>query len=73
MEKAITANIISDTGDFSGTAVISTINTDDVETPYTMNDTDKYQPAISTIETGGDSFNHSFPAHSFTQIKVAIK
>ena len=73
MEKAITTNIISDTGEFSGTAVISTINSDVVEAPYTVNDKDNYQPATSSIRTNGGSFTHSFPAHSFTQIKVAIK
>jgi alpha-N-arabinofuranosidase len=73
MEEAITANIISDTGEFSGTAEINTINSDDVEAPYTVNDKDSYQPATSAIETRGDSFTHSFPAHSFTQIKVGIK
>jgi alpha-N-arabinofuranosidase len=73
MEKAISTNIISDTGEFSGTAVIKTINSDAVEAPYTINDKDNYQPVTSTIETRGDSFTHSFPAHSFTQIKVAIK
>ncbi|MBN2242580.1 MAG: alpha-N-arabinofuranosidase [Acidobacteria bacterium] len=73
MDKAITADIISDTGEFSGTAAISTINSEDVESPYTENDKDKYRPAASTMETGGGSFTFSFPAHSFTQIRVAIK
>jgi alpha-N-arabinofuranosidase len=73
MEKAITANIISDTGEFSGTAEINTINSDDGEAPYTVNDKDGYPPATSTLETKGDSFTYSFPAHSFTQIRVAIR
>jgi alpha-N-arabinofuranosidase len=73
MEKAIATNIISDTGEFSGTAAISTINSDVAEAPYSINNKDDYQPATFTIETDGDSFTHSFPAHSFTQIKVEIK
>jgi alpha-N-arabinofuranosidase len=73
MEKAITADVISDTGEFSGAAEINTINSDDVEATYTVNDRDSYQPATSTLETEGDSFTYSFPAHSFTQIRVAIE
>ena len=72
MEEAISTNIISDTGDFKGAAKISTINSDNVNTRYTYQDRDNYIPVTSTIETNGNSFNYSFPAHSFTQIIVDI-
>ncbi|MBN2275829.1 MAG: hypothetical protein JXR41_11775 [Bacteroidales bacterium] len=73
MKEAINTNIISDTGEFSGMATISTINSDDVEAPYTAEDKNNYQPVTSTIKTRGNAFTCSFPAHSFTQIKVAVK
>ena len=73
MEEAILTQLISDTGEFSGTAQINTINSDQVNTRYTYDEKDNYLPATSTIETNGHSLNYSFPAHSFTQIAVEIK
>lgn len=72
MEEAIGTRIISDTGDFGGTARIHTINSDDVNARYTYEERDRYLPVTSTLETDGNSFSYSFPAHSFTQIVAEI-
>ena len=72
MEEPIETTIISDTGTFTGSAKISTINADNFNAPYTYQDRDNYLPATSTIETHEKSFNYSFPAHSFTQIIVEL-
>lgn len=73
MEEAIHTDIISDTGEFDGTAIINTINCDDVEAAYTMNDQEDYLPFTSTVKAKGSSFSYSFPAHSFTQMILRIR
>ena len=73
MEEAIQTNIITDTGEYSGTAQISTINSEQVNARYTYEEKDRYLPTTSTIEPHGHSLNYSFPPHSFTQIEVEIK
>lgn len=73
MEEAIVTNIISDTGKFKGDATISVINANSVEAHYRYESKDKYAPVISTLKLRGDSFNYSFPPHSFTQIIVGVE
>lgn len=72
MEAAIRTKVISDTGDFRKTATIRTINSDQVNAKYRYQDRDNYIPATTTLETNGNSFTYSFPAHSFTQISVEL-
>lgn len=73
MEESISANIITATGEFDDNATIKTINSDDVNAHYTMDNKNDYLPASKTVQVAGDSFNYSFPPHSFTQITVTIK
>jgi alpha-N-arabinofuranosidase len=73
MEEAISTNIISDTGDFNGTAKVSTINSDNVNARYTAQSSNNYIPVTSTMEINGNSFSYSFPAHSFTQIEIELE
>ena len=73
MEKAISTNIISDTGEFKGKATVDTINSNDVKVRYTSANKENYLPITSTVKAKGKSFNYSFPAHSFTQIIAEIK
>lgn len=73
MEEAIGTRIISDTGDFTGQAMISVINAEDIEARYTYENRDKYLPATSTMRVNGDGFNYTFAPHSFTQIIVDVE
>ncbi len=73
MEKAINTDIISDTGEFTGKVTVETINSNDVKARYTSADKDEYSPVTSTVKAKGQSFNYSFPAHSFTQIIAEIR
>jgi alpha-N-arabinofuranosidase len=73
MDKAINSQIISDSGNFTGPASISTINSTDVNAGFTFENRDSYVPATSSVKTKGNILNYSFPAHSFTQIIVGVE
>ena len=71
-DKAIEADIISSAGAFMGKANMSEINQKDINAGYRFDEQDKYSPVTSEIKVKGDRMTYSFPAHSFTQIKVRI-
>ncbi|HYQ58055.1 MAG TPA: alpha-L-arabinofuranosidase C-terminal domain-containing protein, partial [Draconibacterium sp.] len=73
MNEAISTTIISDTGEFRGVATVSTINSDNMEMRYSYEEKDNYLPKVSSVTVDGKDFDYSFPPHSFTQIKVALK
>ncbi len=72
-DQAITTDIISQTGEFTGNMEIYEVNGPDIKS---MNDFDK-----TTVETKqkedikakGDKVTYSFPPHSFTLIKGRVK
>jgi alpha-N-arabinofuranosidase len=71
--KAITTEIVSNSGDFAGQASITVINSDDINAPFTYARRHDYIPIPKDIKITGNKFSYSFPAHSFTQIIVKIK
>jgi alpha-N-arabinofuranosidase len=72
-DNAITADIISNSGTFSGKAEASLINCNSLTEVFAFDKQKEYLPAIKEIEIKGSKISSSFPAHSFTQIKVGIK
>jgi alpha-L-arabinofuranosidase len=71
-DKAITTDIISQTGDFTGTAQVFEVNG-----PDTKSDNDFGKETVKTItkpeiKAKGTTLTYSFPPHSFTMIKVKI-
>jgi alpha-N-arabinofuranosidase len=73
MEKSISADIISDTGEFKGDGTVTVINSEDVNKTYTYENRQQYPPASSSVKANGRSFRYSFAPHSFTQIKVRVE
>lgn len=69
-ENAITTDIISISGKFSGTAEASEINCDDINSIDSFDKQDQYLPIQKKLAVQGNKIEYSFPAHSFTQIKV---
>jgi len=70
--KAIPADIITATGDFSGKAEASTINSDDLKAPFSYDKRSQYAPVTEPVKLSGNKGQYTFPPHSFTQIKVSI-
>lgn len=71
-ENAITADIISTSGKLRGKADITEINSNDIYADYTFDKQKQYIPVTKDIKIKGNEMEYSFPAHSFTQIKVKI-
>ena len=71
-DKAITADIISNSRDFSGKAEASIINSDDLKIAFSIDKQSQYLPITRDVKVNGDKLSFSFPPHSFTQIKVSM-
>ena len=71
-DKAITTDIISDSGEFTGKAEANIINTNELKENFTFDKQDQYKPTVKEIKIEKDKLTYSFPPHSFTQIKVEL-
>ena len=69
-DKAITADIISNSRDFSGKAEASIVNSDDLKIGFSIDKQSQYLPITRDVKINGNKLSYSFPPHSFTQIKV---
>ncbi|MGA8263563.1 MAG: alpha-L-arabinofuranosidase C-terminal domain-containing protein, partial [Ignavibacteriaceae bacterium] len=72
-DKAISADIINDSGMFSGKAEASLVDSDSLNAPFTFDKQKEYVPVTKEIEIKDGKISYSFPAHSFTQIKVEVR
>ncbi len=71
-DKNITTGIISNSGNFSGKAEASIINSDDLKAPFAFDKQSQYSPVTKEVKFNGNKLTYTFPPHSFTQIKVGI-
>ncbi len=72
-EKAITTDIISQSGDFEGEFKIMEVNGPDVKAANDFGKTLVETKLKSSVKAKGNVMTYSFPAHSFTQIKAKIR
>jgi alpha-N-arabinofuranosidase len=72
-EKAITADITNNSGMFSGKAEASLVNSESLQDPFTFDKQTQYLPVVKEFQTDNNKISWSFPAHSFTQIRVGIR
>jgi alpha-N-arabinofuranosidase len=72
-EKDISAEIINSSGILSTNASVSEINSDNIRAMYTFDKQEQYVPVVKELVVEGNKFTYSFPAHSFTQIKLGIR
>jgi alpha-N-arabinofuranosidase len=73
MDNTITADIICSPDEFAGRAEASVINGNELKEPFTFDKQDQYKPVTREIKTEKNKVTFSFPAHSFTQIRIALK
>ncbi len=71
--KGITADIINNSGVFLGKAETKLVTSDSLKELFTFDKQEQYIPVTKEIKVEGNKILCSFPAHSFTQIKVEIK
>jgi alpha-N-arabinofuranosidase len=72
-DKTITADIFSTTSEFTGKAEVTVINSQSLSEPFTIENQEQYIPVVKEIKTERNIIKCSFPAHSYTQIKVEVK
>jgi alpha-N-arabinofuranosidase len=72
-DKAITADVVSVSGEFTGKAEASVVNSVSLTDAFTFDKKDQYVPVTKEVAVSNNKMTYSFPAHSFTQIKVSIK
>ncbi len=70
--NAMSADIMLQSGEFTGSATVKEINAESVTSTNTRTNE---AVAITTkeIQFGGHDVNYSFPAHSFTQMLIPVK
>jgi alpha-N-arabinofuranosidase len=71
-KNAITADILSNSGEFTGKAEATLIYSNTLNDPFTYDKQDQYKPAVKETKTEKNKVTFSFPAHSFTQIKIGV-
>jgi len=72
-DRAITAEIITTSGEFTGNAEASVVAGNSLNDPFTFDRQEKYTPLSEEIKSEKNKITCSFPAHSFTQIKIELK
>lgn len=72
-DKAITADIISESGEFTVKAEAALVAGNTLNDAFTYDRQSQYIPETKVINTDKNRISYSFPAHSFTQIKVEIR
>ncbi|MBN2611291.1 MAG: alpha-N-arabinofuranosidase [Bacteroidales bacterium] len=72
-EKAITADILSVSGEFSEKAVAVLVAGSPLNETFSIDGQKDYVPVPQSIKTNKDKITYSFPPHSYTQIEVVMK
>lgn len=71
-DKAITADIINNSGNFSDKAGASVVTSDDIKAMFSFEKQSQYSPIVKDVKLNGNKLSFTFPPHSFTQIKVNV-
>jgi len=72
-DKAIPTDIINLSGLLAGTAEVSLISGSDLQEAFSFDKQNDYIPVKKNIATKDNMLSYTFPPHSFTQIKIALK
>ena len=72
-DKAISTDIINNSGSFTGKAEVTLVDCDSLSAPFTFDKQEQYKPVTKEIKVEGNKITYTFPAHSFTQIKAGVK
>jgi hypothetical protein len=66
-------DIINSSGALAGKAEASLVTNESLTGPFAYDKRNRYVAVTKEIQVEGNHLSYSFPAHSFTQIKVGIK
>lgn len=71
-DKSITAEIVTGTGEFAGRAEATEISASALTDPFSFDKQEQYIPVLKEIRAEKTKLLYTFPAHSFTQIKIGV-
>ncbi len=71
-DKTITTDIVSNSGNFTGKAEASIVNSESLTDPFVFEKQSQYLPVTKEIQVSNNKLAYTFPAHSFTQIRVNV-
>jgi alpha-N-arabinofuranosidase len=71
-EKAMATEIISQSGNFTGKAIVNEINASDLNEVFSFDKRQQYVPVPKNVTAEGNKIVYSFPPHSFTQFVVKV-
>jgi alpha-N-arabinofuranosidase len=72
-DKAITAEIVNNAGDLTGKAEATLITGNSLNDQFSFDKQKEYIPVTKEVKIEKKKIIYSFPAHSFTQIKIEMK
>ena len=72
-DKAIPTDITNLSGALAGNAEVSLISSSELQEAFSFDKQNDYIPVKKNIATKGNMLLYTFPPHSFTQIKIALK
>jgi alpha-N-arabinofuranosidase len=71
-DKAIETSLTNQFGKLANKAIVYELNSANLADENNVNE-QKVKTTEKNISIGGDTFNYTFPAHSFTMIKIKLK
>jgi alpha-L-arabinofuranosidase len=71
-DKSIATDIFNSSGGLTGKAEASVITGDSLNEAFTIDKQEQYKPVSKEVKIEKGKITYSFPAHSFTQIKVSL-
>lgn len=72
-DKAIPTDIINLSGSLAGNAEVSLITSSELQEAFSFDKQKDYIPVKKNIASKDNMLLYTFPPHSFTQIKIALK
>jgi len=71
-DKAVTTEIVNQSGNFSGKPSVTEVTANDLSEGFSFDKQKEYIPASKEATAMGNKIVYSFPPHSFTQIIVKV-
>ncbi len=72
-DKAITTDILSTSGEFTGKGEATLVAGNALDETFSFDKQNQYVPVSKEIKTEKNKITYVFPSHSFTQIKIEFK
>jgi alpha-L-arabinofuranosidase len=72
-DRAISAEIVNQSGTLTGKAEARILTADSLDDPFVYDKREQYKPVVRALRVSGNAISVSFPPHSITQIEAGVK